>query len=288
MRSRNKRESGLLRPGVLALALLVVALAATGPAVAGTSLRGELLERVTSEIFPTRLPRSQPAPITLRVGFASKAMNRPEVPELSQISLELSSRVAFRTEGLPSCPISRLSGYGNARRTCAHSLVGHGFVVTEISLPGKAPIRVDGHVLAFYNEEGLGTRSNPYILAQVITGGEEPLTYVLPFEIERRAAFAVATRLILRHMRTVLGKPIYGGAYQFRGIYGRISSFEITLHRLFRGHGKRESLVSADCPDPHPSITDPEEFPPVNVRLEYANGVGIQSSARWQHCEVAR
>lgn len=285
MRNRIKRESSPLRSYILALALLVVALATTDLAVAGTSQRGELLERVTSEIFPTRLTRSQPAPITLRIGFSSKAKNRPETPELSQVSLELSRRVAFQTEGLPSCPLARLlSSYRNARHICAGSLVGHGFVVTEVSLPGKAPIRIDGRLLAFYNEEGLGTQSNPYILAQVITGGEEPLTYVLPFQIERTPG-AFATRLIIHHMLSVRGKPLYGGAYQLRGIYGRISSFEITLHRLFRRHGKRESLVSTDCPDPHPTIDEPL-FPPVKVTLEYANGIGIEGSADWR-CEVA-
>lgn len=275
------RSHATLVAGLLALALPAVALAGNDPAVAGVWKDGELFGTVTTAIVPAKLPRSQPIPITLRIGFTSKAINSSETPELSKISLEISRNVTFQTAGLPSCPISRLFSYGNARQTCARSLVGHGSVVSEVTLPGKAPATIDGHLMAFYNDEGLSTRSNPHILAQVTSGGEKPFIYVLPFQIERTAR-AFGTRLIVRHMRRVLGKPVYSGAYQFRGVYGHISKFELSLHRLFRRHGKRESIVSTDCPRPDHPMIDVPFFPLVRVSFAYASGANLRETANWR------
>jgi hypothetical protein len=36
--------------------------------------------------------------------------------------------------------------------------------------------------------------------------------------------------------------------YGFEGIYGHISNFELSLHRLFVNGGRRGSFVNTDCP----------------------------------------
>jgi hypothetical protein len=277
----SARSRSILIAGVLALALLAVALAETNPAVAVNWKNGELVGTVTGAIVPAKLPRSQPVPATVRIGFTSEARDSTETPELTSIAFYISPSVTFRTAGLPSCPIARLlSSYGNARQTCARSLVGHGSVVSEVTLPGRAPITIHGHLLAFYDEEVLGNGSRPYILAQVTSGGEEPLTYVIPFRFERRAP-ELGTRLIVRQMRRVLGKPAYGGAYRFSGIYGHISSFKLSLHRLFTRDRKHESFVSADCPrSKHPR--EAPLIPSLEWSFTYAGGAHPFAIGNWR------
>ena len=139
---------------------------------------GSIDVTASASVAPIRLPRSTEKPVTLGLGFTSARASSAETPELSSMALKISRNVEFQTAGLPSCPILRLFSYhGNPRRTCAGSLVGHGSVVSEVTLPGKPPATVHGHLLAFYNEEELSSRSVPHILAQVRTGGEEPLIY---------------------------------------------------------------------------------------------------------------
>lgn len=175
------------RTGLLALLLGALALASTAaagvlPAAAGgdSAQAGEAVIGVSGETVPSKLPRSRMAHATLRLGFTSEVPSAPETPELTAIRLYVSRNVAFHTAGLPSCPIAALySESSDARQECAGSLVGHGVVVSEVTLPGQAPVTIEGHLLAFY-DFGEGRRR---LLAQVTSSGALPLTYVIPFTI---------------------------------------------------------------------------------------------------------
>ena len=282
--ANTARRHAALTLGALALALFVGVLLMTDAAV-GAEIGLPTMVGFSGEVSPATPPVSKPAPVTLRMGFTSGQEKNP-VPELSQIAFEITWRVSFQTAGLPRCPISKLlSSYGNSRQTCAGSLVGHGSVVSEITLPGKAPTTSYGRLLAFYDEKG----SIPYVLAQVTTGGEEPLTYVVPFQIERTAGI-FGTRLIVEHMhRFVLGRGLSGGAYTFKGVYGHISKFELSLHRRFRHEGKSESFVRAECPagGPH-HIRIPDAridyIPWMRLKLGYASGADVSLSAYGLAC----
>jgi hypothetical protein len=265
---------------VVALALLACALLEPATASSVAVPIGNIEATVSASIAPDKFPRSTEAPVALHLGFTSGLVVGTETPELSQIALEISRNVIFQTAGLPSCPIGRLTSYGNARQTCARSLVGQGSLVTEFTLPGKTPAIVHGHILAFYNEEELGTKSVPHILAQVRTGGEEPLTYVLPFKIQK-AGRPFGARLVIPRMRRIRGRLIYGGAYNFKGIYGRISSFELSLHRRFVYNGKKQSFVSAECL----SGVNGSQFPLMGLGLRYANG-SVVSGVAIRNCKV--
>jgi hypothetical protein len=281
-----KQESSLLLSCILALALLAFALAATNTAVAGLSQSGELLASVTSEITPVKLPRRQPAPITLRIGFTSEAKNSPETPELTQIVLEFSHQAIFRTGGLPSCSASKLLYSAAPARACLGSLVGHGRVISEVTLPGRAPATVNGSMSAFYDD----VEGRPGILARVTSNGSLPLTYVIPFRFRtmRRAVFGTSlfvNKSQMRHLQgeCAIGHPnCFGPTYGFEGIYGHISSFELSLHRLFTHNGKRESFISTTC-DPAPYG---QGFPSAQVSLGYASGAHLRGQTYWQ-CKVA-
>jgi hypothetical protein len=104
-----------------------------------------------------------------------------------------------------------------------------------------------------------------------------PLTYVIPFQITK-AHGAFGTSLVVRKMRRIQGECVkvhpncFAQPYVLKGVYGHISSFELSLHRLFAHAGERESFVSADCPAPakRPEAT----FPLTRASLEYAQKEG--------------
>jgi hypothetical protein len=288
-------SSGGSRTGLLvlllgALALALMAAAGASPPSAGGDLAqtGEAVIGVSGETVPGKLPRSRMAPATLRLGFTSEIPSAPTTPELTAITLELSRNLAFQTAGLPSCPITELySESSDAGQVCAGSLVGHGIVISEVTLPGQAPVTIEGRLSAFY-DFGEG---QPRILTQVTSTGALPLTYVIPFTIYK--AYGVyGTILSVQQMRFIAGKCARGHpncfsqTYTYKGIYGHISKFELTLGRQFVHAGKRISVVSADCPASGGSSS--AIFPLVKVDLAYPYPNAIsRSQVATRRCEVS-
>ena len=273
--------------GALALALMAVAGLSPHPAGGELAQAGEAVIGVSGETVPGKLPRSRMVPATLRLGFTSKAPSTPTTPELTAIRLEISRNLAFQTADLPSCPIAELySESSDARQICARSLVGYGTVISEVTLPGQAPVTIEGHLSAFY-DFGEG---QPRILAQVTSTGALPLTYVIPFTISK-AHGVFGTILSVEQMRFIKGicaprhQNCFSQTYTYKGIYGHISKFELTLDRQVVHAGKRTSVVSVDCPASGSSSS--AVFPLVKVNLAYAYPARPLSQVATRRCEVS-
>jgi hypothetical protein len=76
----------------------------------------------------------------------------------------------------------------------------------------------------------------------------------------------------------------FSQSYTYKGIYGHISKFELTIDRQFVHAGKRTSVVSADCPasDGSSSVV----FPLVKVNLTYREAIS-RSQVATRRCEVS-
>ncbi len=271
-----------------AFALALMAVAGLSPRGAGGAVvqAGEAVIGVSGETVPGKLPRSRMVPATLRLGFTSEAPSISTTPELTAIRLEVSRNLAFQTAGLPSCPIAELySESSNAGQICARSRVGYGIVISEVTLPGQAPVTIEGRLSAFY-DFGEG---QPRILAQVTSTGALPLTYVIPFTIEKPHG-VFGTVLWVQHMQFIAGicargySNCFSQTYTYKGIYGHISKFELTLDRQFVHAGKRTSVVSADCPASGSSSS--AVFPLVEVNLTYSEARSLSQVAT-RRCEVS-
>jgi hypothetical protein len=275
------------------LVLIAAVLAATFAAGGSTATSAGAIAPVpepgmtaSGKLLPAKLPRSGMAPATLRVGFTSYPINEAAVPDLSSIEIGLSRRVTLETAGLPSCSLSKLrSAYVNARQACSRSFVGHGSVTSEVTLPGQAPVVITGHLLAFYAlAEG-----RPRVLAQVTSGEPLALTYVIPFEIAAAEA-PFGASLVVRQMSHLQGICAVGhpncfeDPYGLEGVYGHISSFKMSLHRIFSGAGSRRSFVNAGCPVPGRRSVG--NFPLVRVDLRYTTGSTLSDSASGE-CAVS-
>ena len=278
--------------GVVSLVFLLLAAA---PSLLVTSADGLTVEAgegfpfvMSGELIPTTLPRTHFAPATMRIGFEVPLTRGSKVPELQTIVLDLASNIELQTNGLPSCPVNRLrSTYVKPVQACKGALVGRGSVTSEIALPGQAPAMVKGSLLAFYDRSNVG----PYILADVTTNGSPPLTYVIPFSIGK-AKPPFGTSLIVHKMHLVRGECKnntpdcgYGG---FEGIYGHISNFELSLHRIFATpRSRRTSFVGADCPAPGHRASASYKFAKVSVTYAEPSSVGGESAVKPGSCRVA-
>lgn len=270
-----------------ALALAFVAVANVSSAFPGDAVQtDEAVIGLSGETVPSRLPRSRMVPTTLRLGFTSETPATPTTPELTAIRFEISRNLTFQTAGLPSCPIADLfSEYATAGQVCAGSLVGYGTVISEVTMPGQAPVRIEGHLSAYYDyREGY-----PRILAQVTSTGVVPLTYVIPFTIDKARGVS-ATILSVEKMQLIEGicrrghPNCFSQTYTYEGIYGHISKFELTLDRRFVHAGRRTSVVSADCPAKERSSS--AIFPLVKLDLSYPGGYS-RSQVITRRCEVS-
>jgi hypothetical protein len=279
------------RPLVLVTSTVILVLLSSvwivgGAAVAATAPTGETVIGISGETAPARMPRSQVVPTTLRLGFTSRLINQATTPELTRIAIEISRDVRFQTMGLPSCSLATLlSTYTDARQACAGSVVGHGLITSEVTLPGQAPVTITGRLLAFYDL----AESQPRILAQVTSGAPLPLTYVMPFKIAKAQA-PFATSLLVPQMSHLQGEcarahpDCFEDPYTLKGVYGHISNFELSLHRLFAHNGKRVSFVSAECP--LPANRSAARYPLAKVALDYSTGVKV-SRVLTRRCRVS-
>jgi hypothetical protein len=227
----------------------------------------------SAELHPQRLPHRTQGPASLRLGFTSAAENSSVIPQLGSLSFELSHNLGLHEAGLKSCSVRALYVRAAvARRRCAASLVGHGWVQSELLIHDEYT-PVVGRLDAYY-EAGSET-IEPRILARVQTRGQTQVVYVLPFRIESEKG-RFATRLTIPEMPHIHGIIIPG--YSFPYGYGRISSLSLVLKRSFDFHGRRRSFVTASCPAPGESRH--ARFPLLRAELDYSENLYGDSPER--------
>jgi hypothetical protein len=267
------------------MALLV---AVSGAALASNGVAASILlpptMHVSGSVSPRKLPRTRRVPVTLQMGFQSPSIEG-QVPELDEISFGVARRIEFAPEFWPqSCSLAKLYSLRvDARRACAGSLIGHGSVASEITVPGQAPVNVTGRLLAFY---ALGD-GQPRILAQVTTGEPLALVYVIPFTIKPADGSTIVS-VPRRRMRVIRGLCKNGhtncfgpSPYTLEGVYGHISEMTISLHRVLGQDRNRISFVKGHCPLPDSPV---DELPLLRVSLTYADGAS-DSGVVYSRCK---
>ena len=202
------------------------------------------------------LPRDHRVPTPLRLEFTSSSTRGTAVPDLTGISVELSRNLALLGDSVP-----------------AGSVVGHGYVVSELVPPDQDSRSVAGPMrLILTRAAGV-----PRLLGEVRTSSVE---YTIPFSIEP-AHGAYETKLVVRRMRRIVGKCVaehpncLGSPYTLSGVYGRISRLQVTLGGNF---------VRASCSAPAGAVE--WRFPLARFELRY-NGGGTLRQAVNRGCRVA-
>ncbi|HXR29647.1 MAG TPA: hypothetical protein VN752_00730 [Solirubrobacterales bacterium] len=252
--------------GGLALAAALL-FAAQSPATAELAKKGNLVVSFHGEIAPQRLPRTQAAPVAVRMGGKIKTTDRTTPPKLERIVLEINRHGRLQSQGLAVCPLQRLESISSseARRVCGDAQIGHGNVTSRISLPGQGAFASNGPLLAFNGRY----KGRPAILAQVATQAPLPLTYVIVFELRKSAG--------------TFGTTLIGTLPPIASSYGYISAFDLALARRYTHAGKRKSFAAADCPAPAGFTSAP--FPLARASFEFDDGRSV-SAKLVRECKV--
>jgi hypothetical protein len=196
--------------------------------------RAGVIVSLDGSISPRALPRGRRAPIFLTLSGAVRSSNGAATPSLVQMDLAFGARGGLTTFGLAVCPRARLRNATSrqALERCRGALVGRGAVETEIRLAPDHPVIARASAQAFNGRSG----GRPAVWLHVYAASP-PVSFVLPFRLRRlpRGAYGLA---MSASVRSALGR------------WPRLRSFEITLGRRYRTHGRWLSYLNASCPLP--------------------------------------
>jgi hypothetical protein len=215
-----------------ALALLGIA----GPSAFGsgqTVRLGNLIAKIDGGITPTKLPKSTPAPISLKLSGSLATADGTHVPALKELFLEFDKHGHIFTKGLPTCTTSQLQSTltAQAKKVCGDALVGTGKVSAEIALPEQAPFNASGPLLIF---NGPPKGGEPVLVFHVYAHVPAPTTFVTTAQIGKGKG-KYGTSALVKIPTIVSGQ-------------GSLTSFSASLNKSWNYKGKKTALLSASCP----------------------------------------
>ena len=258
-----------MRTRCLTLLFAGLLLCPTLPANAELTQAGKLIVGFDGGLSPTKLPRTDPAPVSVRVaGDVRHASGDPDrLPQLRRISVGINRAGRLFDKGMPSCEVGKIqpATEAEAQARCARSIVGSGNVELQVRLPNQEPFMVRATLLAFNGPQHGGQKT---ILAQVYAE-DPPGAFVLTFKVKRRGGV----------FGTVLSTTLPKSAQQ----WAYLTHFEMTLHRIYRYRGERHSYISAACAAPagFPGAV----FPFAKATYGFDNGQKLTTTA-FRSCRV--
>lgn len=220
--------------GALLAAVLLLALAAS--ATAERAQDGPVIGSFDAQLNPNRLPRTEPAPIGVRVtgDFSDESGDPEQLPQLRQIRVAINRGGKLFDRGLPVCAKRRItvSTTAAARRACPGAVIGHGRVGVRVKIEKQGGFPVNADLLVFNGPRHRGQR---LIYAHAFAPSP-PGSFILTFRVSRHRGLygTVLTTDLPRRARR----------------WAYLTRFDMTLRRTYRYKGKRRSYASAACAAP--------------------------------------
>jgi hypothetical protein len=225
----------------IVLGLLVVSV---GVAAAAVIQDGDVRVTLLSQIAPYRLPRSEPAPISVFIAGHVASTHGGVPPQLKRMKIEVNRHGLLQSRGLPVCRIPQIktATTRKALDTCAPALIGSGRFWAHIVLADQPAYETHGRLLIFNGKKG----SRSMVLAHIFTSNPFPSSFVVPFTISRIRNSTYGT---------LLTAPLP----QALGDWGYVDRIKLNLKRKYRVNGRKLSYFNAACPAP--AETDRVGFP---------------------------
>jgi hypothetical protein len=257
----------------LGIVFAVAVIAALGAATAFAELtqKGNIFVRFDGGISPTALPRTEPAPISVRIEGTIRAPPGEDPPALRTIRIALNREGRLNTHGLPICRRDRIAAAdpSQALAICDPALVGSGGIVARTSFEDQEARYLLRGSLLFFNGRVNG---RPAILGHLYQSRPVPVTSIIDFEIRRTGGTfgtVISARLPLSVNRN-----------------GYLRSIFLQLQRTYTYRGKRLSYLSASCAAPR-GFPGPVLFPFARASIGFDGGRTL-SSTLVRTCKVRR
>ena len=219
--------------------LVVVALAALAILVIGGSAEaiklraGNIIVYAEGGFSPTKLPRFENAPITIRGSVKIDTVNGELPPILETIVVEYDRHGALDTTGLPVCRPGQLEAttVEQARKSCKGAIVGEGSGSAIVQFPEQAPIPASSPITIFNGPKKGG---NATVLAHAHLKNPVVTTFIVPVVIEKinKGVYGYRTEARIPKIAGGAGVPIKG---------------ELKVGKQWTYKGKRHSYISARC-----------------------------------------
>lgn len=207
------------------------------PTPTGAAVRQQEGLRVAfdASIAPKALPRTRPAPITVRLDGSISTVDGSRPPALQELSIAVNRAGRLSTKGLPTCTASALQQTTTeaALAACPHALVGHGIFGANVDFPDAPQIPAKGKVLVF----NARVKGRPGMLLHLYGASPVRAAFVLPFEVSpvRHGKFGMVFSTRIPTLASGLGY---------------ITELRLTIGRRYGFDGKRRSVLSASCAAP--------------------------------------
>lgn len=250
--------------------LLVGCLLAAAIANAELVERGNLFVKFAGGIAPTALPRTERAPIAVRVDGTVRVLSGERPPALRHISIAINRGGVIDTRGLPTCRRSQIEPATSqqALDACGPALVGEGRYIGALALPEQDRFPLQGRVLAF-NAVVDGRRA---ILAHVYGADPVPNSRIIVFHIHQATGGTFGT-ILSAALPARLNRS------------GFLKKISLELRRTFVYRGQRRSYLSAACSAPAGFTS--ATFPFSKVSMTFADGRKL-SSVLIRTCKVQK
>lgn len=237
----------------VATPFLIAILAVGGGAIAGAATVQEDGLRVTfnADFNPHTLPRTEPAPVSVKVAGKVATADGSHPPALRWLEIMINRNGRLDSTGLRTCSASSLQSTSTATALdrCRPALVGKGSFHALVSLGREIP--TSGKILAFNSRR----RGRPALALHLFAGTPVRFTLVVPLTIGRVDEGQFGTLL-----RAKIPK-LAGGL-------GSVTEIDLTIGRRYSFRGKRRSYVSASCGAPKNLPGGVFKFARANFRFE--------------------
>ncbi len=242
----------------------IVAMLAAGAAEAITLRVGNIVITGDGGFTPTRLPKTEDAPIKLygHAKFGTTDGTRPS--PLRRLVLEFDKHGSVETRGLEKCMMRKLVATTTkvARKLCPEAIVGTGFGTALVELPEQRGIEASSPLTLF---NGPVKHGNPTVLGHAHIDYPGPTTYVILIEIQKIHNGRYGFKTVANFPRIVndYGSPLYG---------------RLKIGREWMYKGKRLSYANARCADGRLQA---------NAEFSFKNGDSVQGTV-FKPCKVRK
>lgn len=210
--------------GRLATLILVLLMLVTA---GGAGAASNLPTFFNAEVWPAKLSKTKPTPITFDFTFFVKTLEDQHPPALKELRLEGDKHAVVDVRGIPTCGPGDLSvrrSFEELRKMCRPALIGSGHVEVSVQFPDYPLFTLESDVLAI----------NGGIEGRVTT------LYLHAYFPAPVTGWTVATVEVRKIRKGRYGMEAIASIPKIAGGAGSITRFRLTLKR---------GIVLAACPD---------------------------------------
>ena len=232
MEKKTVRRVRLLVGLVLLAVLALVVSSASGQTVRA----GNLIVTVEGGFTPHKLPKREPASITLSARSTIRTADGTHLPALDFLKLEFDKHTGVDTDGLATCTVKRLENTltTQAKQFCRSAIIGSGQAGAELAFPEQAPFFAKAPMVIF---NGPPKNGHPVFIFHVYAHVPAPTTFITTAEIGKSNGL-YGTSVYIKVPTIVAGQ-------------GSLSFAELSIHKKWTEKGKDRTLLYGTCPSGH-------------------------------------